>query len=104
MAPGVGQQRRGHAGSRAGSAAGPRGELREACSRRSAGLASGRGVLCAPDQSEERRLVSGTQGGRETASPGVKLKLNPVMYQEVTGGRFRLPIRNYTSNYPGGGF
>lgn len=32
------------------------------------------------------------EGGRE--SPGVKLKLNPLRYKEVTGGRFRLPIRN----------
>lgn len=26
----------------------------------------------------------------------MKLKLNPVSYKEVTGGRFRLPIRNNT--------
>lgn len=37
--------------------------------------------------------MSGIKGGRERESPGVKLKLNPLRYKEVTGGRFRLPIR-----------
>lgn len=49
-----------------------------------------------PSQSEARKLVSGINGGRDRGSPGVKLKLNPVSYKEVTGGRFRLPIRNNT--------
>lgn len=47
-----------------------------------------------PGQSEARRFVSGIKGRRERESPGVKLKLNPLRYKEVTGGRFRLPIRN----------
>lgn len=48
----------------------------------------------ASGQSEARRFVSDIKRGRERDSPGVKLKLNPVRYKEVTGGRFRLPIRN----------
>ena len=40
--------------------------------------------------------MSGIKGGRARGSPGVKLKLNPVSYKEVTGGRFRPPIRNNT--------
>lgn len=50
------------------------------------------------DQSEEGRLESVIGEGREKASLGAKLKLNPVSYKEVTGGRFRLPIRNSTGS------
>lgn len=40
--------------------------------------------------------MSVRKGGREKGSPGVKLKLSPERYKEMTGGRFRLPIRNST--------
>lgn len=40
----------------------------------------------APDQSEARRSVNAMKGGREKGSPGVKLKLKPERYKEVSGG------------------
>lgn len=44
--------------------------------------------------------MSGIGEGREKGNLGAKLKLNPVSYKEVTGGRFGLPIRNSTGSQP----
>lgn len=91
------QERCSHAGSREasqeqGRAGGGAGRARVTQPGRPMS-ASPRGT---PSQLETRKFVSGIKGGRERGSPGVKLKLNPVSYKEVTGGRFRLPIRNNT--------